>query len=78
MGGNFAARQNHRLSQRLRFAKLPQSACVEGLDLRTPRNIDTNTLTHLMSKTFIREHLNALIYGLIGVGNTQQIEQGLN
>jgi DNA replication protein DnaC len=65
-----AARQNHRLSQRLRFAKLPQSACIEDLDLRTPRNIDTNTLTHLKTMSFIREHLNVLICGPTGVGKS--------
>jgi DNA replication protein DnaC len=65
-----AARSSHRLSQRLRFAKLPQTACVEDLDLRTPRNIDTNTLTHLMGMSFIREHLNVLVCGPTGVGKS--------
>jgi DNA replication protein DnaC len=65
-----AARSSHRLGQRLRFAKLPQLACVEDLDLRTHRNIDPSTLTHLLAMDFIREHLNVLICGPTGIGKS--------
>lgn len=65
-----AARDASRLSQRLRFAKLPQPACLEDWDTRTPRNIDASTLTHLMTMQFIREHLNVLICGPTGVGKS--------
>ena len=34
-----AARQSTRLAQRLRWARLPQPACVEDIDARTPRGV---------------------------------------
>ena len=65
-----AARQAQRLGQRLRWARLPQSACLEDLDTRTPRGIDPATLTQLKSMSFIRERLNVLICGPCGVGKS--------
>ncbi len=65
-----AARQAQRMGQRLRWAKLPQSACLEDLDTRTPRGLDAPTLAQLMTMSFIREHLNVLICGPCGVGKS--------
>lgn len=65
-----AARQAQRMGQRLRWAKLPQSACLEDLDTRTPRGLDAATLKQLMTMSFIREHLNVLICGPCGVGKS--------
>jgi len=65
-----AARQAQRMGQRLRWAKLPQSACLEDLDTRTPRGLDTATLKQLMTMSFIREQLNVLICGPCGVGKS--------
>jgi hypothetical protein len=40
----FTERASHRLAQRLRWAKLPQNACLEDLDTRTPRGVDPGVL----------------------------------
>lgn len=65
-----ADRDAQRLHQRLRWAKLGQSACVEDLDTRTPRGIDRTLLAKLTTLSWITEHLNLLITGPTGVGKS--------
>jgi len=65
-----AERDTARLQQRLRWAKLGQSACVEDLDTRTPRGIDRTLLAKLTTLSWITEHLNLLITGPTGVGKS--------
>lgn len=43
----FAERASHRLAQRLRWAKLPQNACLEDLDTRSPRGVDPAVMAQL-------------------------------
>ena len=43
-----AERGAKRLTARLKFAALRQAACVEDLDLRSPRSIDRAVLAHLV------------------------------
>ena len=63
-------RQNFRLSQRLRWAKLGQPACVEDLDARTPRGIDRGRLAQLGELNWIAQRQNLLITGPTGVGKS--------
>ncbi|MGE5665869.1 MAG: IS21-like element helper ATPase IstB [Betaproteobacteria bacterium] len=63
-------REDRRLQTRLRQARLKQSACLEDLDLRTPRGLDKALITQLASGQWIREALNLLILGPTGVGKT--------
>lgn len=63
-------RHQKRMAQRLRWAKLPQSASLEDLDTRTPRGIDPKLMTQLGTLRFIDEKLNVLISGPTGVGKT--------
>lgn len=65
-----ADRQAHRLSQRLRWARLPQLACLEDLDARTPRGIERGRLTQLAELAWIAQHLNLLVTGPTGVGKS--------
>jgi DNA replication protein DnaC len=63
-------RASFRLSQRLRWARLPVIACLEDLDTRTPRGLDPAELHRLTDLAWIREHLNVLITGPTGVGKS--------
>ena len=65
-----AERQSARLSQRLRWARLPQPACVEALDAKAVRGIERGRLAQLTQLRWIDEHLNVLITGPTGVGKS--------
>lgn len=58
------------LAQRLTRAGMRQSACMENLDLRTPRGLDRTTMQALASGLWIRQHRNVLISGAAGVGKS--------
>ncbi len=63
-------RENRRLTTRLRFAKLKQAACLEDLDLKTPRQLDRALIHKLADCQWVAEHLNILITGPTGVGKS--------
>src|SRR5438067_405874 len=65
-----SAMLNAALAQRLKRAGMRQSACLENLDLRTPRNLDRATMTALAGGQWIRQHLNVLIVGATGLGKS--------
>ena len=58
-----SAMLNAALEQRLRRAGMRQSACMENLDLRTPRGLDRSSIQALASGQWIRQHRNVLISG---------------
>jgi DNA replication protein DnaC len=58
------------LEQRLRRAGMRQSACLENLDLRTPRGLDRSTMQALASGLWIRQHRNVLLSGAAGIGKS--------
>jgi len=65
-----AERDTKRMTARLKFAALRQDACVEDIDMRTPRGIDRALLARLVAGDWIDQHNNCLITGPTGVGKS--------
>lgn len=65
-----AERDTKRLTTRLKFAALRQNACVEDIDLRTPRGIDRAVFAKLIAGDWIARHENLLITGATGLGKS--------
>jgi len=65
-----AERDTKRMTARLKFAALRQDACVEDIDLRTPRGIDRALLARLAAGDWIDRRQNCLITGPTGVGKS--------
>lgn len=63
-------RAGYRFAQRLRWAKLPMSACLEDLDTRSARGVDPSQLTQVTDLAWLKAHLNLLITGPTGVGKS--------
>jgi DNA replication protein DnaC len=65
-----AERDTKRMAIRLKFAALRQDACVEDIDLRTPRGLDRTLLARLVAGDWIDRRQNCLITGPTGVGKS--------
>jgi DNA replication protein DnaC len=65
-----AAMLNAALAQRLKRAGMRQTACIENLDLRTPRNLDRGTIQALATSQWVRQNLNVLVLGPAGIGKS--------
>jgi DNA replication protein DnaC len=63
-------RENTRLVQRLKVAKLRHTACVEDLNFQQSRGLDRKMIAQLSISQWIKEGLNVLITGPTGVGKT--------
>jgi DNA replication protein DnaC len=63
-------RENRRLQDRLRKAKLSQAAALEDLDWKAQRGLDRVLWLKLSSCEWIGSHLNVLLSGPTGVGKT--------
>ena len=64
------ARENRRLTSRLRRARLKHNAALEDIDYRHPRGLDKSFIQSLAACQWVKEHLNILITGPTGVGKT--------
>src|SRR5487761_1296698 len=65
-----AERDTTRLTTRLKLAALRQNACVEDVDLRTPRGIDRAVFAKLVSGDWIDRRENSFITGATGLGKS--------
>jgi DNA replication protein DnaC len=65
-----AERDTKRMTARLKFAALRQDACVEDIDLRTPRGLDRALLARLVAGDWIDRRQNCLVTGPTGVGKS--------
>jgi len=63
-------RENKRLVRRLKFASLRQSAVVEDVDMKAPRNLDRALFQRLATGDWIIRHQNLLILGKTGIGKS--------
>ena len=70
VGREAAERETKRLTTRLKFASLRQNACVEDINLRTPRGLDRAVFARLAAGEWINRHENLLITGAAGLGKS--------
>src|SRR6185436_17462451 len=63
-------RASARLTQRLRWARLPQGALIEDLNTQAMRGLDPAAMAQVRDLAWIGEHLNVLITGPTGVGKS--------
>lgn len=63
-------RENRRLAQRLKRARLRQSAAPEEVDFRHPRGLDRVQFLALCSCQWVRNRDNVILTGPTGVGKT--------
>jgi len=63
-------RDDKRMVNRLRMAKLRLNACVEDLDFSQPRGMDKSVVMSLASCRWIGTHDNCLIVGPTGAGKS--------
>jgi DNA replication protein DnaC len=64
------ARENTRLSTRLKRARLRQRAAIEDIDFRKGRGLDRQLILSLASCEWIRRHHNVIVTGPTGVGKS--------
>jgi DNA replication protein DnaC len=66
----WTAREQRKLSRRLKGAKLRYQASLEDIDFKTPRGLDRQVVLSLGSCAWIGEHHNLVITGPTGTGKT--------
>ena len=66
----WTAREQRRLTQRLRNAKLRYPASLEDVDFTTPRGLQREVVLSLGTGAWIRDHHNLLITGPTGIGKS--------
>ena len=66
------AREDRRLKTRLPKAKLRQTACIEDIDSRHPRGLDTALMRSLATCQWRRDRHNVLLTGPPCIGKTWQ------
>lgn len=65
-----ALRNQRRLQQRLRRAKLKQTASIEQIDFKASRGLERSLILSLADCQWVRKHQNVLLVGPTGTGKT--------
>ena len=63
-------RQQRRLTNRLKTAKLREPGCMENVNYRHPRGLDRSVMQRLATCQWVKEHDAVLITGATGLGKT--------
>lgn len=63
-------RQDRRLTNRLKGARLRESACLEDVNYRHPRGLDRSVMQRLTTCQWVKNHDAVLITGATGLGKT--------
>ncbi|HAU1388323.1 TPA: IS21-like element helper ATPase IstB [Legionella pneumophila] len=66
----YLTRENRKLINRLRQAKLKEEACVEDIDYSPERQLSKTVITRLAECSWIKKKENVLITGPTGAGKT--------
>ncbi len=66
----WTAREQRKLTRRLRSAKLRHAASIEDVDYKHPRHLDRQQVLSLASCSWIRSHHNLVIVGPTGIGKS--------
>jgi DNA replication protein DnaC len=66
----YDAREQRKLTRRLRWARLRHQASLEDIDWQAPRGLDRPAVLSLGRCSWIRDHQNLLITGPTGVGKS--------
>ena len=64
------ARENRKLTRRLRMAKLRYPASLEDVNFKARRNLDRQQFLALGSCTWISQHHNLILTGPTGIGKS--------
>ncbi len=63
-------RQDRRLTNRLKGARLREPACLEDVNYRHPRGLDRSVMQRLTTCQWVKNHEAVLITGATGLGKT--------
>jgi len=74
----WSAREDRKLTKRLKGARLKTQATVEDIDYQHSRGLDKSVIRSLASCQWIRSHQNVIITGPTGIGKTYLAEAFTN
>lgn len=66
----WTAREQRKLTRRLRLAKLRYPASIEDIDFTIPRGLDRQLVLSLAAGAWISEHQNVIVVGMTGTGKS--------
>lgn len=74
----WGAREDRKLTKRLRAARLRTNATVEDIDYQHPRGLDKSVIRSLANCQWIRSYQNVIVTGPTGIGKTYLADAFVN